>query len=193
MSKVIYIALTIVALFLTFAQAQTDNHSLKISIPNYVGIKIVDSAGKIAVNASVDFDFEADFTSYAVAVAAGGADLSPTAVNGFSDIQVFTTQSAYWYVRTRAVVSSGFTGGINVGDISVDPGSVSGLSRGTGFSWVNPGWSLRTNWRTIAYGFFSTMGWSSIGFNGQDYKISVQGNESVGTHSLTVYYQLVTF
>ncbi len=175
-------------------QAQTnDRHSLSIGIPNYIGLKIIDNAGNIAVNPSVDFDFNADFTTYATAVAAGGANLAPTSVTNFKDIQVFITKNTAWYIRTLSVVNSGFSGGIVIGDISVTPGSVSGLSRGTGFTSVSAGWTLRTNWRTIANGFGSTRGWSSLGFNGQDYKISVQGNESTGLHNVTVYYQLISF
>lgn len=195
--KLLALRLTILlSLFLIcIASAQTSNHSVDISLPNFIGFKIIDDAGKIASNASVDFDFETDIDRYIDAVLAGGDSLEPSSVSEFADIQVFNTRNAVWFIRTRTIINSGFdnASGLALSDITVNPGLSSGLSLGTGFNIRLNTWSLRTNWRFIARGFGSTQGWSSLGFNGTDYQIDIQGDESPQDHSATVIYQLISF
>lgn len=187
---------------LSFGQAQVSaTHTTRIRIPNYIGLKIVDSAGNITNNSSVIFDYSTDPVTYRNATL-GSQVLPPTQVVNFSDIQVVWRTSGTWRVQVRAS-SLVFTGtgpgaGFNLGDIRVRRGAVSGKIPGPAVGAptiavgnVSSQWSLSTNWQTIVNESGATRGWESLGFNGRDYEILVQGNEKDGQYATVVTYQLV--
>jgi hypothetical protein len=191
---------TILALLLVataFAQT-SDTHQVQVRIPNYIGLKIVDSAGNINVypNASVTFDYAANATAY-MAAALGTQTLPPTQVTKFADVQVAVRGGASWSIRVKAT-SFVFTGtgpasGFNLADIQVNRGAVSGLvtdpSLLRGATKLTT-WSLSTTSQTIFQTNGATMGWDSLGFNGQDYVIKVQGDEQPGQYVTVVTYEL---
>jgi hypothetical protein len=181
----------------TFAQV-TDTHQVTVRIPNYIGLKIVDSAGNINVypNASVTFDYAASPATYMSAVL-GTQVLPPTQVSNFADVQVAVRGGASWSIRVRATpfvfTGTGAASGFNLADIRVNRGAVSGLI-------ADPSllrgpiqlttWSLATTNRTIFRTNGATVGWDSLGFNGQDYDIRVQGDEQPGQYVTVVTYEL---
>ena len=179
----------------SLAMAQRGDHTTRIRIPNYIGIKIIDAAGNIRSNASVEFNYEDDGTdllTYVNLIEAGGGTLPPTEVVEFEDIQVATRGGGEWRIYTRTLNPVGFTNasGFRLNDVRVNPGSVSGLTRGASIAAMLGGWNLRTNWRYIVRGQGATQGWDSLGFNGYDYTIQVQGDEEPGEHRATVEYLL---
>jgi hypothetical protein len=192
----------IFVVLLSFGQAQlSDTHTTSIRIPNYIGLKIVDAAGNITNNAAVIFDYSADPVTYRNATL-GSQVLPPTQVVNFSDIQVVWRTSGTWRVQVRAS-SLVFTGvgpgaGFNLGDIRVRRGVFSGKTPGPAVgastisaSNISSQWSLSTNWQTIVNESGATRGWESLGFNGRDYEIQVQGNEKDGRYATVVTYQMV--
>lgn len=186
-----WLSVAVLAATLTVpALAQTSaDHELRIRIPNYVGIKIIDDSGNMTGAASVTFDYSADPTTY-FAAAQGNGILYPTQVSSFTDVQVFKSGGT-WAVYVRAGNLQGPPGGsgLLLQDIEVWPGSVSGLAAGAGN--VSASWQLTTNNHRIAHGQGSTGGWQSLGFNGHDYVVQVQGNEDPGSYSTRVTYLLV--
>jgi hypothetical protein len=193
------IFIILLSLLASFGMAQSDNHQVRVRIPNYIGLKIVDENDNINVypNASVTFDYSTSPTAY-LAAALGSQTLPPTQVNKFADVQVAVRGGASWSIRVRATAlsftGSGTAAGFNLADIRVARGAVSGLVadpsllRGP-IQLTN--WSLRTAWQTIFRSNGATMGWDSLGFNGQDYFISIQGDEHPGQYVTTVTYELV--
>lgn len=189
-----FFILLVVAL-LSYGQAQlSDTHTTRILIPNYIGIKIVDATGNITNNASVIFDYAADPVTYRNATL-GSQVLPPTQVVNFSDIQV-AWRTGNWrvYVRATPLVFTG-TGpgaGFNLADIRVRRGLASGKTPGPTIANANvlTQWSLTTNWQRIVNESGGTQGWESLGFNGRDYEIRVQGNESDGQYTTVVTYLL---
>lgn len=178
---------------LAFSQS-SDSHHVEVRIPNYIGLKIVNSAGKIGYNASVDFDYTIDPSAYFSAVASGDV-LEPTSVTEFADLEV-VVRGGFWYVLTISTPLS-YTGtetgvGLALGDIRVNPGSASGLSadaiRLGGQR--RAGWNLRSNWQWVAYDYGSTLGWKSLGFNGTDYILNANGDEEPGEYATIVTYRL---
>lgn len=187
----------------SFGQAQlSDTHTTTIRIPNYVGLKIVDVAGNITNNAGVIFDYSADPATYRNATL-GSQVLPPTQVVGFEDIQVVWRRNTNWRVQVQAT-NLVFTGvgpgaGFNLGDIRVRRGAVSGKTPGPAVGAptiavgnVSSQWSLSTAWQTIVNESGATRGWESLGFNGKDYEILVQGNEKDGLYTTVVTYRLVS-
>jgi hypothetical protein len=189
-----FLILLILAL-LTYGHAQlSDTHTTTIRIPNYIGLKIVDATGNITNNASVVFDYASDPVTYRNATL-GSQVLPPTQVVNFSDIQV-VWRTGNWrvYVRATPLVFTG-TGpgsGFVLGDIRVRRGLVSGKTPGPTIANANvlTQWSLTTNWQRIVNESGGTQGWESLGFNGRDYEIRVQGNESDGQYTTVVTYLL---
>ncbi len=173
------------------AQDSAD-HDISIRIPNYTGLKIVDENGDITNAASVTFDYSADPTGFLSAALNTGL-LMPTATAGFADIQIFTTSRRGWRVQVRALdltYSGARSGaGLALSDLEVKRGEVSGLSVGAGS--VDADWRLATGWNTIATGNQSTNGWKSLGFNGDDYRVHVQGDEDSGKYVTRVTYRLL--
>lgn len=172
------------------ARAQTREHDVRIRIPNYIGIKIVDDRGMITNAASVVFDYGSDVAGY-VAAYQGAGSLVPTSVLRFSDVQVIASRGR-WYVYTRATPIS-YTGpgtgaGLGLADIRVRRGAVSGLAAGAGT--VAATWTFGTGYRLVARGRGTTFGWQSLGFNGRDYEVAVQGDEDPGEYFTQVTYLL---
>lgn len=197
------LSLLFVFIFLAFSSgfAQTDNHTTNVRIPNYIGLKIVDSAGDLAANPAVNFDFTSDINPYLAAISAGGDEVAPTSVVDFEDIQVRRT-GAFWRILVRVESVSGFApgSGIAVNDLHVYRGTVSGLSPSAAFSapgflgnftFIQNDWTFSTNYQTIARGYGATAHWDSLGFNGLDYTLNINGNETPGQHSLVVRYLMV--
>ncbi len=188
--------LIILIALLSYGQAQqSDTHTTRIRIPNYIGIKIVDATGNITNNASVIFDYSADPATYRNATL-GSQVLPPTQVVNFSDIQVVWRSTGNWrvYVSATPLVFTGIGpgSGFNLNDIRVRRGVVSGKTLGPTIANANvlTTWSLTTNWQRVVNESGGTRGWESLGFNGRDYEILVQGNEKDGQYATVVTYLL---
>ncbi len=186
----------ILVLLLGWAAAQTGSHTITTRIPNYIGLKIVDDTGNISMNPRVVFDFESNPTDYIDAVMGSGV-LAPTSVSNFADVQVAVRQGTWriWVGALQLTYNGSDTGtGLALSDIRVVRGAVSGLTPDAitirpGGS-INANWSLSNSWQRIALDSRSTNGWRSLGFNGLDYTLSVQGDESPGQYTTVVYYLL---
>ena len=167
------------------------------------GLRIVDSTNSPALAPSVTFDYGADVVGYNAAVAGPGY-VDASSVTDFADVQVYVRKNAadfaVWTVQVQAseLLYSGSGNGLNPGlalsDISVERGSMSGLSQSavapsTGF--VQARWSLSEGEQIMAFGFRGTSGWKSLGFNGADYRVAVDGNEDPGIYTTTVTYTIV--
>jgi hypothetical protein len=197
-----FLLLLLIAL-LSYGQAQlSDTHTTTIRIPNYIGLKIVDAAGNITNNAAVVFDYSADPATYQAATL-GSQVLPPTQVVGFEDIQVVWRRNTNWRIQVQATnlvfTGTGPGSGFVLGDIRVRRGAVSGKTPGPAIGTptiavgnVSSQWSLSTAWQTIVNESGATRGWESLGFNGRDYEIRVQGNESSGQYTTVVTYRLVS-
>lgn len=198
-----YFLLLLLTAFVSYGQAQlSDTHTTTVRIPNYVGLKIVDAAGNITNNAAVNFDYAANPTAYMNA-ALGSQVLPPTQITGFEDIQVVWRTNANWRIQVMAT-NLAFTGtgpatGFVLGDIRVRRGAVSGKVPGPAVgaptilaSNIVAQWSLSTAWQTIVTESGGTRGWESLGFNGRDYEIRVQGDETDGQYRTVVTYRLVS-
>ena len=80
-------------------------------------------------------------------------------------------------------------------DLRVERGSASGLTQNaiTIFWFLGnyaAMWNLSTTPQRIARSLLGTNGWRSLGFNGQDYTLAVDGAEDGGTYTTTVTYFL---
>lgn len=187
----------IVVVVLAGAALGQGRHDLSVRLPEYLGIAIVDGAGGYVLGASalrpkVEFDYEADPVAYWAQAEVGGS-LPPSAVYDFSDLRV-RVQRGVWLLLVQAdplVYGGPGTGaGLVLGDVRVAPGSASGLA--PGFTGVRAAaWRLDTTPRAIALGWGSTVGWASLGFNGLDYLLDVQGDEDAGTYATVVTYTLL--
>ncbi len=183
--------------FVCCAQAQSDTHTTRIRIPNYIGLKIVNAAGNITNNAGVTFDYAADPVTYQAAVL-GSQVLPPTQVQNFEDIQVVWRRNTNWRIQVSATnlifTGTGPATGFNLADIRVRRGLVSGKTPGPTIAPANVStqWSLTTAWQTIVAESGATQGWESLGFNGKDYEIRVQGDETSGQYTTVVTYRLVS-
>jgi hypothetical protein len=197
MRRYLFTLLGLLLVAVGFAQT-SDNHQVQVRIPNYIGLKIVDSAGNINVypNASVTFDYVANANAYMTAVL-GTQTLPPTQVTKFADVQVAVRGGASWSIRVKATpfvfTGTGPASGFNLADIQVRRGAVSGLIADP--SLLRGGtqlttWSLSTTSQTIFQTNGATIGWDSLGFNGQDYVIKVQGDEQPGQYVTVVTYEL---
>ena len=191
MTKVLTLIFSLLLLVNTAAAQASGDHSTRVRIPNYIGLKIVDAAGNLGGGASVIFDYATDVNTYTNLVEAGGGTLSPTNVLAFEDIQV-ATRGGNWQIYTRTTFSSGFaaSAGFTLNDVRVKRGSVSSLTPSSALRRLSNSWPLSTNWRRIARGRGATQGWDSLGFNGYDYTITIQGDEDPGEYVATVMYLL---
>ena len=170
------------------------SHGVAISIPSYIGIRIVGSGSG---ERAVVFDFESDPAPYLSALLGGGAALAPTNVNRFDDVHLNITANGRWNVWVYATPLSTPAGpashGLTLADIRVVAGAVSNLQPdavvGPGGSSSFAGtWALSTNPEEIARGIGSTSGWRSLGFNGYDYVLDVDGGEAPGSYTTVVTY-----
>ena len=127
----------------------------------------------------------------------GSGFIGTSRVTDFADVQV-SVRTGFgfprWYVTVEATPLS-YRGeqqgaGLALGDIEVVRGSVSGLRQQAAIGGVSNTWALSENPQTIAYSFFGTRGWQSLGFNGLDYRVAVDGDEEPGEYSTTVSYTI---
>jgi len=178
------------------AFARSAAHDVAVRIPNYIGLKIVDAAGNIALGASVVFDYESDPDAYVAAIEGDGR-LAPTSVVDFADVQVAVRGGAWrvWVGALQLAYAGEHTGsGLRLSDIRVERGAVSGLTPDAidfrpGGS-ILTGWNMSNSWQRIVIDSQSTGGWRSLGFNGLDYVLTVQGDEDPGRYTTVVYYLL---
>ncbi|MGL4611183.1 MAG: hypothetical protein ACRCYY_16150 [Trueperaceae bacterium] len=198
MKHLLTILLTLYVLSAVSLAQTTDTHQLRVRIPNYIGLKIVDSAGNISISprASIIFDYAANPNAYMTAIFSTQT-LPPTQVDRFADIQVAVRGGASWSIRVRATplvyTGTATAGGFALGDIRVNRGAVSGLV--TDASLLRGAvklttWGLATTNTTIFRTNGATQGWDSLGFNGRDYVIRVQGDERPGQYTTVVTYEL---
>lgn len=188
-------AILIVLALHAAAFGQTVDHDVAVTIPELFGIRIV---GPGTGGRSVEFDYASVAGVYSDAVTGSGV-LPPTSVNRFADVQVHVTRNGRWSVSVLASPIShtgpGTGGGLVLESISVTRGQRSGLEQdaiiGTGGSaFIADSWVLRAEAQTIAFRRGPTSGWRSLGFNGWDYDLSVDGSEAPGTYSTVVTYIL---
>jgi hypothetical protein len=176
------------------AFAQLAQHGVTITVPATIGLRIV---GAGSGPRDVVFDYAADPVAYDAAVNGTGV-LRPTSTNRFDDIQVNSNRRGRWSV---AVIATPLTysgpasgGGIALEDITVTRGLMSGLLQNAipvgGSAWYNASWHLTTTAQQIASRTGASGGWQSLGFNGLDYELRVQGNENPGSFTTTVTYLL---
>jgi hypothetical protein len=125
--------------------------------------------------------------------------LLPTSVNRFEDIEVNVNGFGLWSVYVQATpfvfTGTGTGAGLALEDVGVARGSVSGLAQDaiTVFWFLgtyDTEWTLSTNARRIARSLLGTGGWRSLGFNGWDYALAIDGDEDAGTYTTTVTYYL---
>lgn len=175
--------------------ARGPSHSVSVEIPVTIGIRLVGSAPR-----SVAFDYGADLPGY-LAAATAGTPLEPTATRGFDDIEIRIPGgrgTPAWYVEVSATPliysGSGPGDGLALSDLWVERGASSGLV--PEFSQPRNGavadsWRLGASPQRIAEGGVGTGRWRSLGFNGRDYRLDVQGDEDAGVWRTVVSYTLV--
>jgi hypothetical protein len=173
----------------------TASHGVSVSIPDFIGIRIVGTGSGAR---AVVFDYDGDPVAYLQSVNGSGI-LPPTQVNRFDDVEVNSTRNGRWQVDVIATplsfVGAGTAGGLALSDIVVVRGSRSGLTQAAivgpgGSTSYDTSWPLSTITRRIATRTGSTQGWRSLGFNGLDYSLLVQGDEAHGTYTTIVTYLL---
>jgi len=176
------------------AFAQTDSHDVNIKLPNVLQLRITDGTGNNASgNAAIEFDYQtaaANVDTYLNTVNGGGGDLVPTSVTGFGDVIVFANRAS-WEVDVSSTplafndnLTLGVAGaGVALTDVKVAPTGAAG----TGVSTVSAGWDLSGS--TVASGV-KTSGWSSLGFDGDDYVFTVNGDEDPGEYTTVVTYSI---
>jgi len=178
------------------ALAQTASHSVAVSVPSYLGIRIVGGGG--GASRSVEFGYGRDAPAFMTAQDGSGS-LAPTNVTRFSDVEVNVAGFGLWsvYVEATPFVYTGPSGGtgLELADIRVERGSTSGLTQDAisvfwFFGRYDTTWTLSSNPQRIARSLRGTGGWRSLGFNGWDYSLAVDGDEDAGTYTTTVTYFL---
>ncbi len=184
---------------MSLASAQQADHKTEVYIPSYLGIRIINDAGAARGSPAVNFDYTSDVSAYTDAYKGPGY-IGASEVTDFADVQVSVrTGFAFplWYVTAQAspLAYEGSQGGagLTLGDIEVVRGSVSGLNQGAvvgGLGRVFDAWTLAVNPQPVAYSFIGTYGWRSLGFNGLDYRVAVDGDEDPGEYSTTVTYAI---
>jgi hypothetical protein len=189
---------TLAALILvTHATAQSTQHEVRVTTPDFIGLRIV---GGGSVNPrGVTFDYALAAAAYLLA-AGGSGDLPPTSVNRFDRMEVQVTRQGRWSLHVIATpfthAGPGEPAGLVVGDVRVDRGATSGLAQNAilmaagGSSGYAESWPLATTAQRIAWRNGGTGGWRSLGFSGWDYVLRVQGDEAPGTYRTTVTYFL---
>ena len=187
--------LAVMMIVFGWAGAQGAAHDLSVTLPDVVGIRVVGGGSGAR---SVVFDYAGDPGSYLGAVQAGSV-LLPTGVTRFTDVQVNATRNGRWNVEVVAspltYVGPGSGTGVNLADIVVVRGVRSGLVQdaisgpGNSAGYVTE-WRLATDPQRIAFSRGSSGGWRSLGFNGWDYGLTVDGDEDPGTYTTVVTYLL---
>lgn len=191
-----YALLTALSLLASPALAQSVSHPLGVTMPSTIGLRIV--GADAAAPRSVVFDYAADPAAY-VAAAIAGQPLPPTSVTRFDDVEVNVVGLGLWSVYVEAT-SFDYTGpgsgdGLDLDDVRMVRGSASGLTQNaiTIFWFLgayDAAWNLSTTPQRIARSWLGTGGWRSLGFNGWDYTLAVDGDEDAGAYVTTVTYFL---
>jgi hypothetical protein len=178
--------------------AQTDTHDVTVRIPSVLQVRITAGTSNNAAAApAVTFDYQdaAHINTYLNTVNAGGGDLAPTAVADFDNIKVFSNRVGTWNLRVSAAAFT-FTNnlgltpapagvGVALADIKVTPSGTmdtSVTSRSTTYS-------LATAPAVVASGGRTT-GWAAVGIGGNDYDLTVNGDEDPGQFVTTVTYTI---
>lgn len=182
------------ALLTPKALSQTASHPLTVSTPSYIGIRIV---GAGTGPRSVTFDYATNPTPYLTAIDNGGATLPPTNVNRFDDVQLNISRNGRWRIHVQATAFA-YTGpttpaGLTLTDIRVTRTRPQDAVVGPGNSATYATtWTLSTTPTEIASSNRNTSGWRSLGFNGWDYTLAVDGDETTGTYTTVVTYSLTS-
>ena len=155
-----------------FAQQTSANHDLRVTIPEVVMIRIVAPDGETAFVA-FDYADPANQGTYFTALEAGGGVLPPTSGN-ITDIEVLAIGTA-WTVSVTATAFSAL-GGVGLDDITVTPDA----SFGTPFT-LDDGTDAMTG---------SAGNWTSLGIDWESYALTVNGDETDGTETITVTYTI---
>lgn len=188
--------LAVLVLLAPSAFGQSTSHSLNVSVPSYIGLRIVGAGA--AVPRSVVFDYAADPIAY-LAAADTNQPLEPTSVTRFEDVEVNVIGLGFWSVNVEATAFTyagpGSGSGLDLADVRVVRGSASGLTQNaiTVFWFLgsyDTSWTLSTSPQRIARSLLGTGGWRSLGFNGWDYTLAVDGDEDAGSYTTTVTYYL---
>lgn len=186
------IALLLLLSFATQAFGQSASHSMSLSTPSYVGIRIV---GTGAGPRSVMFDYSANPTAYLSIVDAGGGALPPTSVSRFDDVQLSISRNGRWHVHVQAAaftyVGPATPTGLALNDVRVTrTGPQDAVTGPGGSASYVASWRLSDTATEIASSNRSTGGWRSLGISGWDYSLDVDGNEAPGTYATVVAYSL---
>ncbi len=181
----------------TLGYTQTDTHDVTIKIPNVLRVRITDTGtNSEAASPAVMFDYQAsgNIDAYITAVT-NSTPLAPTTVTTFGDLKVFANRGTW----TLSVSASAFTfsnnlslptpiptgTGLALSDIKVTP---TGTQDATVTS-RNANWTLSTTSADIVKGN-KTKGWASVGIQGSDYALTVDGDEDPGQYVTTVTYTI---
>lgn len=197
---------TLACIWLSLGLAQTDqaSHDVSVTIPIDYGIRLIRNAGTFPEPYTVTFNYGTDLAAYQAAVTSGDP-LIPTYTN-VSDVTVRANgDGSEWCVFVSATAFPAASG-LSVSDISVtrDKGPVSGLQApGWLFSPKNKGrqiktWVMSTTDVEVGCSQANTPsskksgdGWVSLGFNGLDYELTVDGDEEPGTYTSVITYTIV--
>ncbi len=196
-SLLVYLAFLCAALQLPFASAQLADHEVNLSIPSYLGIRIVNNANIPRGSPAVNFDYTSDVSAYTDAYEGPGF-IGASNVTDFADVQVSVRTGfgfPLWYVEVQAspLTYRGQQGGAGLAleDIEVVRGVRSGLNpQAVVWGDVRDTWTLSTTPQWVAYSLLGTYGWQTLGFNGLDYRVKVNGDEEPGEYSTTVSYTI---
>lgn len=190
------VALGLFLLFLTKTLAQIAKRDLRVRIPNYIGLRIVDGFGTIARGPTVLFDYESHPDAY-VAAAQGDGRLAPTAVVDFPDVLVSTPSGAWrvWINASQLTQTRDHPGnGLQLIEIRVERDSVSGLTpdaitnRPDGS--ILADWSPSSNSPRLVRANQSTSERRGLRLNGVNYVLTVRGDEVPGRYTTVVTYLL---
>ena len=170
-------------------------HHVTVTIPTYIGLRIV---GTGTGPRSVTFDYATDPTTYLTTIDNGGGALPPTAVQPIRrrpgqrlGIGCWSPPRPSHPVRLHRPRPPG--AGLTPHDLRVDRDSDSpktpSPSSGSSAATPPPGTSPPRHQASHAASC-GTNGWRSLGFNGLDYTLNVNGDEDAGTYTTTVTYYL---
>ena len=175
------------------ASAQLIEHEVNLAIPSYLGIRIVNNAGEPRGAPAVSFDYTSDVAAYTNAYEGSGF-IGTSDVTDFADVQVSVRTGfgfPLWYVTVQALELTSAGAGLDLEDIEVVRGSVSGLNQqAVVWGGISNSWALSSAPQTVAYSLLGTYGWQTLGFNGLDYRVKVDGDEEPGEYSTTVTYAI---
>jgi hypothetical protein len=177
--------------------AQSTQHELRVTTPDFIGIRIVGSG--TAGARGVTFDYGTAAEAY-LAATGGSGNLPTTSVNRFDRIDVQVTRQGRWSLHVIATPFAfsgpGDPAGLALSDVRVERGATSGLVQnaipvgGGGNNGYATSWSLSSTAQRIAWRNGGTGGWRSLGFSGWDYTLRVHGDEAPGSYLTTVTYFL---